>query len=175
MTATTGDQLALALGPYDNRKLFSDHFLRERLPAWPEFVAADPGSLLRDLADLWDRERSGLATANEAQTEERFIKPVLTRLGFAFTVQAGIASAGGHRQPDDALFVDDAERATADTREGTDRYRRAVAVCDAKRFDRPLDRRRVRGVHRCVPAGRGGSTTTVVAGRRPQRSCSATG
>ena len=145
MTGSTGAQLALALGPYDNRKLFSDHFLRERLPAWPEFAAADPASLLQDLADLWDRERSGLATANEAQTEERFIKPVLTRLGFAFTVQAGIASAGGHRQPDYALFVDDAERATADTREGTDRYRRAVAVCDAKRFDRPLDRRRVRG------------------------------
>jgi len=77
VTGPTGDQLALALGPYDNRKLFSDHFLRERLPTWPEFAAADPGSLLHDLAELWDRERSGLATANEAQTEERFIKPVL--------------------------------------------------------------------------------------------------
>ena len=145
MTGSTGAQLALALGPYDNRKLFSDYFLRERLPAWPEFAAVDPASLLQDLAELWDRERLGLATANEAQTEERFIKPVLARLGFAFTVQAGIATAGGHRQPDYALFVDDGERAAADAQQGVDRYRRAVAVCDAKRFDRPLDRRRVRG------------------------------
>jgi len=56
-----------------------------------------------------------------------------------------IATAGGHRQPDYALFVDDAERAAADARQGSDRYRGGVAVCDAKRFDRPLDRRRVRG------------------------------
>ncbi len=145
MTGSAGDQLALALGPYDNRKLFSDHFLRDRLPAWPEFVAADPASLLRDVAELWDRERLSLVSANEAQTEERFIKPVLARLGFAFTVQAGIATAGGHRQPDYALFADDADRVAAGPRQGTDRYRQAVAVCDAKRFDRPLDRRRVRG------------------------------
>lgn len=145
MTAPSSDQLALALGPYVNRKLFSDHFLQERLPAWPEFASADPAPLLDDLAHLWDRERAGLASANEAQTEERFIKPVLARLGFAFTVQAGIATAGGHRQPDYALFADEAERTAADARQGADRYRGAAGVCDAKRFDRPLDRRRVRG------------------------------
>lgn len=145
MTGPPSDQLALALGPFVNRNLFSDHFLRERLPSWPEFAGANPAPLLRDLADLWDRERAGLASANEAQTEERFIKPVLARLGFAFTVQAAIASAGGHRQPDYALFVGDAERAAADRHQGAERYRGAVGVCDAKRFDRPLDRRRVRG------------------------------
>lgn len=145
MTGSTGDQLALALGPYDNRKLFSNHFLRERLPAWPEFKAADAQSLFQSLVELWDRERTDLTTANEAQTEERFIKPILARLGFAFTVQAGITTAGGHRQPDYALFVDDGERRAADAQQGIDRYRRAAAVCDAKRFERPLDRRRVRG------------------------------
>ena len=145
MSGSTSDQLALALGPYDNRKLFSDHFLSERLPAWPQFAAADSASLLRDLAELWDRERAALPAANEAQTEERLIKPVLARLGFAFTVQAGITTAAGHRQPDYALFVDDAARSAADARQSMDRYRQAVAVCDAKRFDRPLDRRRVRG------------------------------
>ncbi len=145
MSGSTSDQLALALGPYDNRKLFSDHFLSERLPAWPQFAAADPASLLHDLAELWDRERAALPAANEAQTEERLIKPVLARLGFAFTVQAAITTAAGHRQPDYALFVDDAARSAADARQSMDRYRQAVAVCDAKRFDRPLDRRRVRG------------------------------
>jgi hypothetical protein len=145
VTPPAGDQLALALGPFVNRKLFSDHFLRERLPLWPEFADAAAAPLIDDLADLWDRERAGLTTANEAQTEERFIKPVLTRLGFSFTVQAGVVTAGGHRQPDYALFVDDAARVGAETSEGADRYRGAVAVCDAKRFDRPLDRRRVRG------------------------------
>lgn len=145
MSARSGDQLALALGPFVNRKLFSDHFLQERLPTWPEFADAEPATLLRDLADLWNRERDSLALANEAQTEERFIKPVLARLGFTFTVQVGISTAVGHRQPDYALFLSDADRAAADLQEGVQRYRSAVAVCDAKRFDRPLDRRRVQG------------------------------
>jgi N-6 DNA Methylase len=145
VAGSSSDQLALALGPYVNRKLFSDHFLRELLPTWPEFTDPDPTLLLQDLAGIWDRERPGLAVANEAQTEERFIKPVLARLGFAFTVQATVATATGHRQPDYALFVSEAERAAADLRQGTDRYRGAIGVCDAKRFDRPLERRRVRG------------------------------
>ncbi|MEJ7892788.1 MAG: N-6 DNA methylase [Solirubrobacteraceae bacterium] len=145
MTGPADVQIGFALDPFANRKLFSDHFLTQRLPEWEEFAAGDPGPLLEDLALLWDAERAGLARANEAQTEERLVKPVLERLGFAFTVQAGIATAGGHRQPDYALFVADSERAAASGRTGRDRYRGAVAVCDAKRFERPLDRRRVRG------------------------------
>lgn len=139
------NQLALALGPYENRKLFSDHFLEELLPTWSEFKDAPSSSLLDDLWLLWNAERDGLRTANEAQTEERFIKPVLERLGFVYTVQAGVPTAAGHRQPDYALFVDDAMRAAAAASAGADRFRGAVGVCDAKRFDRPLDRRRVEG------------------------------
>jgi type I restriction-modification system DNA methylase subunit len=138
-------QLRLALGPYTNRKLFSDHFLEDILPTWPEFTVTDAHGLLDDLADLWEAERTGLEHANEAQTEERFVKPVLQRLGFFFTVQAGVPTASGHRQPDYALFADDDARAAAAERSDADRFVGAVAVGDAKRFGRPLDRRRVRG------------------------------
>jgi type I restriction-modification system DNA methylase subunit len=145
MAESRAEQLSLALGPYQNRKLFSNHFLEDILPTWPEFAAADARGLLDELAEFWERERAGLAQANEAQTEERFIKPVLQRLGFYFNVQAGVQAALGHRQPDYALFVDDHSRSSAATRSGADRYVGAVAVGDAKRFDRPLDRRRVKG------------------------------
>jgi hypothetical protein len=91
------EQLELALGPHDNRKLFSDHFFEDRLPSWPEFTAVESQGLLDDLATLLDQERAGLPSANEAQTEERFIKPILERLGFAFTVQAGVATADTRR------------------------------------------------------------------------------
>jgi hypothetical protein len=74
--------------------------------------------VLDDLATLLDQERAGLPSANEAQTEERFIKPILERLGFAFTVQAGVGTAGARRQPDYALFVDDADRAAAARQSG---------------------------------------------------------
>lgn len=89
MARPKAEQLELALGPYDNRKLFSDHFLEDRLPSWPEFIAVESQGLLDDLATLLDQERAGLPSANEAQTEERFIKPILERLGIAFTVQGG--------------------------------------------------------------------------------------
>ncbi len=145
MSAGRADQLALALGPYENRQLFSDHFLTEVLPTWPEFAAAPAAELLADLAALWRTEREGLRHANEAQTEERFIKPVLERLGFKYTVQPALAVGGRRRQPDYALFADDETREVAAQQEGGERFRGAVAVCDAKKFDRPLDRRRVEG------------------------------
>jgi type I restriction-modification system DNA methylase subunit len=145
MTKGRADQLALALGPYENRRLFADHFLLDRLPSWPEFQAAPAELLLADLRALWLDERDVLLNANEAQTEERFVRPVLERLGFAFTVQPAIEVGGGRRQPDYALFADDRARAEAAHLRGVGQFRSAVAVCDAKRFDRPLDRRRVDG------------------------------
>lgn len=145
MAESRAEQLRLALGPYRNRRLFSDHFLEDILPSWPEFSDADAYGLLDDLAGLWHAERTGLEHANEAQTEERFVKPVLQRLGFFFTVQAGVPTASGHRQPDYALFADDDARAAAAERSGAERFVGAVAVGDAKRFGRPLDRRRVSG------------------------------
>lgn len=136
------EQLRLALGPFQNRRLFSDHFLKERLPEWPEFaLSPDTRDLQEALNDLWRAEQRGLRQANEGQTEERWVQPVLRALGFAYTVQAGVRVGTGRRQPDYALFLGDAARAEADGRSGVDRYAPAVAVADAKRFDRPLEGR----------------------------------
>lgn len=131
-------QLQLALGPFQNRALFSTHFLRKRLVEWPEFRDLDALPLLNSLSALWRSERDALTGANEAQTEARFIRPVLGHLGFAFTVQAGLSTAGGRRQPDYALFLSEEARRRADTATGRARYREAVAVADAKRFERSL-------------------------------------
>lgn len=134
-------QLSIALGPYTNRRLFSEHFLDEGLPGWAEFRESPADGVLRSLTALWDSEATALKHANEAQTEERFIKPVLDVLGYSYTVQAAIRSGSRHRQPDYALFADDQARHDAEERQGGERFAAAVAVCDAKRFDRPLDKR----------------------------------
>lgn len=139
------EQLALALGPFRNQRLFSDHFLTDRLPEWPEFRSQDPVPLFDRLSALWEVERNGLGNANEAQTEERWVQPILRALGFAYTVQAGVTVAVNRRQPDYALFLSDAERSAADGLEGVARYEHAVAVADAKKFDRPLERRSASG------------------------------
>ncbi len=136
-----GEQLGLALGPYSDRRLFSEHYLDEVLPGLEEFIGLDLGDVPSRLDDLWRSEQSSLPHSNEAQTEERFIKPVLAALGFQWTVQAGVPFHSGRRQPDYALFADEASRAAGDALEGRARYGTAVAVADAKRFDRLLDTR----------------------------------
>lgn len=150
MTARVG-QLGFAVGGVTNRRLFSEHFLHDLLPSWPEYQQLEPGPLLAQLRELWEAEREGLAIANEAQTEERFIRPVLKALGFHYDVQAGLRFAGGRRQPDYALFASDAQRAEAARREGQARYQGALAVADAKRFDRPLELARSSGERREDP------------------------
>lgn len=136
-----GEQLGLALGPYSDRRLFSEHYLEEVLPGLEGFIGLELGDVPSRLDDLWRSEQSSLPNSNEAQTEERFIKPVLVALGFQWTVQAGVPFHSGRRQPDYALFADEAARAAGDALEGRARYGTAVAVADAKRFDRPLDTR----------------------------------
>lgn len=138
-------QLELALGPFQNRRLFSEHFLRDRLPEWPDFADLNASEVFERLRDLWESEREGLRGANEAQTEERWVQPVLRALGFAYTVQVGLLVGTGRRQPDYALFLTEEDRVTSDRLDGGARYERAAAVADAKRFNRPLDRRTVAG------------------------------
>lgn len=111
----------------------------------PEFTEGDLTGLYGGLRSLWREEREGLSVANEAQTEERWVRPVLSALGFAYTVQAPLRLAGGWRQPDYGLFLSDGDRRAAARLEGAGRFARAVCVADAKRFERPLDRRRAEG------------------------------
>ena len=82
-----GAQLRLGTGTAHRRTLFSEDFLADRLPAWPEFEALEVGAIRDELVALWERERATLASANEAQTEERLIQPILRALGFSYTVQ----------------------------------------------------------------------------------------
>jgi hypothetical protein len=134
-------QLRLAFQPFHNRKLFADGFLSGRLPDWPEFEQLETSALFAQLRHLWERERAALPSANEAQTEERFVQPVLRALGFSYTVQVGLRTATGRLQPDYALFLSEERRREADRLADRARFQHAVAVADAKRFDRSLDRR----------------------------------
>lgn len=140
--SANGGQIAFALAADANRGLFSRGFLEDRFPEWPE---AQPGryvELRTKISELWERESAGLSSANEAQTEERLIRPVLRELGFAYTVQTGFATKLGRRQPDYALFVDEESRLAAEKADSGSRFATAVAVADAKRFERPLRGRR---------------------------------
>lgn len=74
--------LPAGVGSASARWLFSEHFLAERVPAWPEFAGLDVAEFHRELQTLWESERASLvADANEGLTEERFIRPALALLG----------------------------------------------------------------------------------------------
>jgi hypothetical protein len=132
------------VGSAPARWLFSAHFLTERLPDWPEFAELDVSDLQARLSALWERERGAmLAAANEGQTEQRFIRPVLDLLGHSYTLFAEIPSAG--KTPDYFFYASAAEREAAEVAGAAAKIERALAVGDAKRFGLPLDRRTAEG------------------------------
>jgi len=131
------------VGASTARWLFSQHFLAERLPEWPEFSSLDTQRLHEELLALWRAESAGLTAANEGQTEERLIRPALRLLGHSFTLFAEIPGAG--RTPDYLFYASDADRQAADQASAAVKVERALAVGDAKRFGLPLDRRSPEG------------------------------
>jgi hypothetical protein len=138
-------QLSFGVGIAQNRNLFPVHFLEDRLPEWPEYVALEPSALLVELSAIWERERDLLPGFNEEQTEDRWVRPILKALGFHYTARPALAVGGRRREPDYALFLSEESRARGEGVDGNGRYAEAVAVLEAKRFDRPLDQRRPAG------------------------------
>jgi hypothetical protein len=67
-------QEELGLAPVQYGGLFSENFLRTRLPEWPEFEQLDCGELLTQVRAIWEREGPTLSEANEAQVEEHFVR-----------------------------------------------------------------------------------------------------
>lgn len=129
--------------PSAARWLFSNHFLARRLPGWPDWKELDVRKLHAELQTLWASEGAALVGANEGQTEERLIRPVLRLLGHAYTLFPDLPGAG--KTPDYLFYESDAEREAADAAGGQARVERALAVGDAKRFDLPLDCRSAEG------------------------------
>ena len=66
---------------FQNRGLFSDHFLQARLPEWKEWkVDTELASFQKSLQSLYDSKKSILPHLNEAQTELEFVQLVLELL-----------------------------------------------------------------------------------------------
>jgi hypothetical protein len=134
----------LTATPVENGGLFSEHFLENRLPEWPEYADLECRELMEAIGSIWQREREGLSGANEAQVEEHLVQPVLDLLGHAWTPQAGYTSATGRGVPDYALFLTEEARLKAAKlpKNSLDRFGDAVAIAEAKEFERSFNTRR---------------------------------
>jgi len=128
---------------FSNQALFSDHYLAERMDAHPEW-AEDISDVFAQWQEFYRTKRDILDDLNEAQTEEEFIRPALELLGLAYIPQTGFTHAGRQLRPDYALFADEATKTEAYQflKDEGKFYPRALAICDAKYWGRPLDVKR---------------------------------
>lgn len=129
-----------------SKTLFSNHFLNTRLVQMPEWKE-DPLPTLERVRKLWLTAAQHGATWNEAQTEQEFIQPVLTALGWEFIVQAKSKRGGQVTRPDYALFADETAKGDAYRYQGDDDafYSRALAIAEAKHWGRPLSQKDASG------------------------------
>jgi len=139
-------QFALSLETHRNHYLFSDHFLNQVLPGqdvWRE-SEAEARQALDGIVELYSRLEDALPHYNEAALEQEWIRPVLDLLGHVYHVQPSLTGAAG--TPDYAFFADEPAKQGATPTWGTSAFWETVlAVGDAKRWDRPLDKRLVNG------------------------------
>lgn len=84
----------------------------------------------------------GASTINEAQTEQEVINKVLVALGWGDGTLPQVNLSGKRREdvPDVLLFANAAAKAAAMPLKDDQRYRHGIALLEAKRWLRPLDR-----------------------------------
>ncbi len=126
-------------------QLFTQDFLLRGIRDTPPYLALDEAAMTRfrqALTALFDPLRAD-STLNEAQTEQLIIEPALLELGWGGDYLPQVNLSGKRREdvPDILLFPDTrAMQAARDEARDDRRYRHGLAILEAKRWMRPLDR-----------------------------------
>ena len=125
-------------------QLFTQDFLTRGVtetPPWQDLKEqqfAEFGQALRGIFSTLD----AASTLNEAQTESEVIHKVLLALGWGDGTLPQVNLSGKRREdvPDMLLFASSAAKASALPLKDDQRYRHGLAILEAKRWLRPLDR-----------------------------------
>ncbi len=133
-------QLQLLEASHNNQRLFSDHYLNEILPGQWDVLRDEAAPVMARLRQRYSKFTPN--AANEAQTEEDWIKPVLHALGHSFEVQASLKVPDGTQRPDYIFYRDESALVAnkGKTVAAENLQTLALAVGDAKSWDRPLDK-----------------------------------
>ena len=126
-------------------QLFTQDFLTRGVretPAWQAVTGAAFDATAASLRAVFT-ELNSQSTINEAQTESLVIHKVLAALGWGDDLlpQVNSDAKGRESVPDCLLFAsaEDKSRAVAESKDDK-RYRHGIAILEAKRWLRPLDR-----------------------------------
>ncbi|MEO6022555.1 MAG: hypothetical protein ABIP64_05465, partial [Burkholderiales bacterium] len=126
-------------------QLFSQAFLSQGIaesPAWRDLAVSELDAFRTTLHDIYAHVDAS-STLNEAVTENTLILPTLTLLGWEDLNLPHVNSSAARREdvPDQLLFLDDAAKQSAlRERRDADYYKHGVAIIEAKRWGRQLDR-----------------------------------
>jgi hypothetical protein len=117
--------------------LFTEDFLNEGIQGTDTWRDVTPESLatFRAALQLIFKQVADPTRLNEAQTEDRIVKPILDSLGWhgCYWVQERLETKGRANVPDYLFFGNPEDFAQADRKRSADqRYPLAVAVGDAK-------------------------------------------
>ncbi len=126
-------------------QLFSQDFLRRGICETPPYRALSDAALttFRDALATIYAPLTADSAINEAQTEQLVIERVLVELGWGDDYLPQVNLSGKRREdvPDVLLFPDAAAKAAALAESRDDRrYRHGIAILEAKRWLRALDR-----------------------------------
>lgn len=145
---------------FNNRGLFSDPFLAYHLPDLEKKSGRDSGSrylndywnepayegynsfnlVYAQMLSMWDQYADLLPDYNEAQLEERWIKPILKLLGWSYEVQDSKTKQAKRNVPDYSLFSSEEDYIKAKKSKTDEAYfEHVLAVADAKAWRIPLD------------------------------------
>lgn len=108
---------------FDNRALFADYYLNERLKDAPEWQE-NPAPVLHEFQKLFTDVRRRVARQEESIARQELIEPALKALGFVFKH----GKSGETSEPDYYLYADSA-------------LDKPIAFCDAYVWERNLDGR----------------------------------
>jgi len=125
-------------------QLFTQDFLEQGITETEQWRGIDEGAF----KEFVERLRAaygnfaGLKDPNEATTERQLIDPILNALGWDHFLPQQSAAAHRSDVPDYLLFEDEAALARAKRAKEPDRYKSGVAIVEAKKWERYLDRGR---------------------------------
>lgn len=125
-------------------QLFTQDFLTRGVtetPPYQELGDTDFNAFKGALQGIF-AELNSVSTINEAQTEALVINKVLFELGWGEDFMPQVNLSGKRREdvPDVLLFANATDKATALPLKDDQRYRHGLAILEAKRWLRPLDR-----------------------------------
>ena len=125
-------------------QLFTQDFLTRGVtetPPWQELTPEIFAAFTEALRNIF-KGLNAASTLNEAQTETEVINKVLAALGWGDDTLPQVNLSGKRREdvPDMLLFANSAAKTTALPLKDDQRYRHGLAILEAKRWLRPLDR-----------------------------------